>query len=174
MDEMFNFFSNLFYRDESSNWDAVRKVPLRLNLSAESLNDVRIGDSPEKLRVFGRPDNSRPFKTGRFDYYFLGFDVEIENGKIINFSFKFNEMYQPDFVGCELNITLINGGQITANRFTKRQDVEQILGESPNKAFDKDEDYYYSSSYRLGCLSIYFSWLKNDRLEEIIVEKVDL
>lgn len=170
---MFKFLSNLFYKDETSNWEAVRKVPLRLNLSTESLNDVRIGDPAEKLRVFGRPDNLHPFRAARFEYQFLGFDVEIENGKIINFGFKFNEMFQQNFIGCELNITFLNGGQITVNRFTKRADIEQILGESSNKGFDKDEGYYYSSSYRQGNLSVYFSWLKNDRLEEIIVEKVE-
>jgi hypothetical protein len=86
---MFNIF-NLFTTDESSNWESSYKISLQLNFQTESLNNIRIGDPLEKLRAFGRPDNSHALKKGRFEYYQLGLEVEGEGGKIINFVFMVN------------------------------------------------------------------------------------
>ena len=165
---MLNIF-NLFAKDESSNWAPSYKIPLWLNLQTESLNNVRIGDPLEKLQVFGRPDNSRPFKKGRFEYHQLGFEAEGENGRIINFCFMVGDN-QAKFANCELTLTTYNGRQLSINRFTTLKEVEQILGAAPEKEFDEDEGYCYDSNYPQGRLSLYFSWLEDGRIEEIIIE----
>ena len=64
---MFNIF-NLF-GDESAKWAECFKTPLTLDLQHESLNNVRLGDSYEKLFVFGRPNNRAPFKNHKFVYH---------------------------------------------------------------------------------------------------------
>jgi hypothetical protein len=49
--------------------------------------------------------------------------------------------------------------------------VEQILGIAPEKEFDQDEGFCQSSSYRQGNLTLFFQWLEDGKIEEIIVEK---
>ena len=167
---MFNIF-NIFSKDESSNWQPSYKIPLWFNCQTASLNNVKIGDSAENLRAFGRPNNKLPFKDEKFEYYQLGFDVETENGKISNFCFMFNGTPEPTFANCELSLTTNNGGQLSLNRYTKIDYIEQILGVAPNKNFDEDEGFCYDSFYRFGDLQVSFFWLEDGSLEELIVEK---
>ena len=174
---MFNLL-NLFFKDESSQWKPSYKIPLWFDIQTESLNNIRIGDAAEKLRAFGRPANKRPFKTGRFEYHLLGFEVETENNRIINFCFMVNDQsfsgggitYRARYANCELTITLANGRQLKIDRMTRIADVEEILGVSPNKDFDDEDGKCDGSSYVEGRLSLYFSWLEDGRIEDIIVE----
>lgn len=169
-----------FFTDESSSWEPSRKTPLHLNFQTESLNGVRIGDAPEKLRVFGRPDNRQPFKNSRFEYHLLGFEAEHEDGQIINFCFMVNPLpsavlnyfgnatYKegpPEFANCELVLTAVSGRQLNINRFTTSSDVERILG-----APDDEDSGVKMSSYRQNRLSLVFSFQEDETIEEIIVE----
>jgi hypothetical protein len=178
---MFNLWS-LFYKDESSQWEPSHKIPLWFDIQTESLNNIRISEPAENLRAFGRPDNKSPFKTGRFEYYQLGFEAETENKRIINFCFMVNDesfsgggvTYRARYANCELTITLTNGRQLTIDRMTRRGDVEKILGIAQNKDFDPEDGKCYGSSYAQGRLSLYFSWLEDGRIEDIIVEMREL
>jgi hypothetical protein len=180
---MFNIF-NPFTTDESSSWEASYKIPLQLNFQTESLNNIRIGDPLEKLRAFGRPDNGQPFKQGRFEYYLLGLEVEGEHGRIINFMFMVNpqkdrvtkhflytriEESPSEFANCELTLIPANGRRLNINRSTKLKDVEQTLGVAPEKEFAGR--YCENSTYQQGGITLFFVWLEDGTIEEIIVEQ---
>ena len=72
----------LFKSDETKNWKTVNTHELLLNLNNSSVNNLKIDDSDEKVKMFGKPDNENPFKNEKFDYKNTGLIIETENKKV--------------------------------------------------------------------------------------------
>jgi hypothetical protein len=166
-------FFDFFFKDETAEWKETFRVPLALSLYTESVNNVAIGDSFEKLQTFGRPDNRQPFKKNRFVYYSLGMQVMGENGKIQSFDFiiRTNKSIiehnkdEANYASAEITITTKNGGYLLVNKQTSPADVERALG-TPIEKDDEDEDYL-SLIYQLGTLSFDFEFGEARQLERL-------
>ncbi|HLM59978.1 MAG TPA: hypothetical protein VK308_04190 [Pyrinomonadaceae bacterium] len=166
------FFDFIFY-DQTADWNECFRVPLSINLYTESVNNVAIGDSYEKLRNFGRPNNRKPFKKNHFIYYPLGMEISGTDGKIHSFDFIFRsseEMLELNedeskYVSCELSIINKNGGHLSVNKNTSRADVERFFG-TPTEKDDEDEDYL-SLIYQYGKLCLDFEFGEGKLFERL-------
>lgn len=171
---MFNIF-NFFGKDESFKWAEYQKIPLSMNMKTESLNDIRIGDLYEKLRVFGRPDNQSPFKDNYFVYYQLGLEVLGSDGRINNFNFEINENVFKEkyrvFPQSEVALTTYNGRQININEHTDLAAIERILGIS-NEKFASAESDYICAPYLDGRLELEFMFYPDGKIESFSVTSV--
>lgn len=161
-----------FFNDQTSKWKECFRIPLSLNLYSNSLNNVVIGDSFEKLQVFGRPDNRNPFKKNHFVYYPLGMDARGERGKINSFYFTLRvdeEMIEIDenekkYFPAELSIVSKKGGQLLINKDTSPAVVERIFG----NADEKDEDIdFLSLIYQFDDLALDFTFGKEKLLHTV-------
>ena len=169
---MAGFFDFLF-NDQTAGWSECFRVPLSLNLYSASVNSVAIGDSYEKLRNFGRPNNRKPFKKNHFIYYPLGLGISGADGKIHSFDFIFRtgeealslNKNEVKYVSCELSIVNKNGGQLLANKNTSPADVERFFG-APTEKYDKDEDYL-SLMYQVGELCLDFEFDEGKLFERL-------
>lgn len=170
---MFNLF-NLFAKDESSNWEKGFNISLVLNLQTETLNNIRIGDLYENLRIFGRPDNKQPFKKERFIYSQLGLDIEGSNGKIEAFILVPNKPFfagsKKEFAHCEFTLVTRNSRQISINKQTNLKGIEYIFGVSPEKEIYEGIDII-DASYRQGNLLLEFEFSSDGTIRELSVEK---
>ncbi len=70
---------DLFRHDASEEWPEQREQPLALDLRELSLNGIPLGAPVTDLSQFGRPSNSKPFKSGHFHYERLGMVIELTN-----------------------------------------------------------------------------------------------
>ena len=157
-------FFDFLFNDQTSDWNDCFRHPLSLNLYSKSVNNVALGDSYEKLRTLGRPDNRKPFKKNHFIYYRLGLEIFGTDGKIHSFYFNFRENEEmlesnkdeAKSVSCELSIVNKNGGHLLANKNTSPTEVERFFG-APTEKDDEDEDYL-SLIYQVGevCLDFEF------------------
>ena len=169
---MSGFFDFLF-NDQTSGWNEYFRVPLSLNLYSNSVNNVALGDSYEKLQTLGRPDNRKPFKKNNFIYYQLGLEIFGTDGKIHGFNFKFRanqemlELNQDEakYVSCELSIFNKNGGQLLVNKNTSVGEVERFFG-APTEKDDEDEDYL-SLIYQVGESYLDFEFGEGKVLERL-------
>lgn len=164
-------FFDFFFNDRSAEWKECFRIPLSLNLYTESVNDIAIGDSYEKLQSFGRPANRKPFKQNLFIYYPLGLEVSGTDGRIHSFDFIFRTIEEllesneailelnkneAKYASCELSIINKNGGCFFVNKHTTSADVERFFG-APTEKDDEDEDYL-SLMYQFGKLCLDFEF----------------
>jgi hypothetical protein len=167
---MLNFLN--FFKDQTSDWKECLRIPLSLNLYSNSLNNVVIGDSYEKLQTFGRPDNRKPFKSDNFIYYPLGLQIRGENGKIGFFYFTIRieeELIEIDetealYIPTELSILSRNGGQFLVNKDTSPAAVERVFGNPSEK--DEDVDFL-SMIYEFDNLFLDFTFGKDNLLYSV-------
>jgi hypothetical protein len=166
-------FFDFLFNDQSADWNECFRVPLSLILYSKSVNSVAIGDSYEKLRNFGRPNNRKPFKKNHFIYYPLGMEISGADGKIHSFDFIFHtreEMIELDeeqarYVSCELSIINKNGGHLSVNKNISRADIECFFG-APTEKDDEDEDYL-SLMYQVGELCLDFEFGEGKLFEKL-------
>lgn len=149
-----------------------------MNLQANSLNNVRIGDSYEKLQAFGRPNNSRPFKNDFFGYHSLGMEIRGERGKVKMFYFIFKPSEEliecdetlADYALCELTLITGKGGYLAINEQTTVSDVERAFGSPVERDID---DNYISLIYRCDNLGLDFTFGGDKYIESLHVSSWD-
>jgi hypothetical protein len=133
---------DIFSKDPSKSWARTINERLTFHLASESLNGVRIEDPFEKISVFGRPDNRKPFEQQRFDYPDLGLEIGGENDRVKYFSFSVRSFSgKPNF--CELTFISERGTQILLTKDTQFSEIENVLG----KTFET-EKFYEDVTYR--------------------------
>jgi hypothetical protein len=161
---------DLFTKDPSAGWPECRRQPLSLYLPYETLNNVAIGDAYQKLNVFGRPDNRRPFKYNRFIYYPLGLIVEGEDGKVEYFEFIMLDEYEKKHSPCVVTVTGGSGGQIEISQQTRLNDVERVFGKVEDKEEDEEE---IICRYKQGKLLLEFECSAEGLVRRLHVERQD-
>lgn len=175
---MLNALLNLFSNDPTSEWAECHCILLSLNLQTASLNTVAIGDSWEKLRAFGRPDNRNPVKKNRFVYYPLGMEAAISDGVIeelrfiINSSEEMLEFHKEDakFFPAEFTLTTKTGGYLAINKRTSVADVERIFGNAIEEDYDEG---CVNLIYHHGKLMLDFEFGGNSLLERFTIAPWD-
>lgn len=141
------FLFDLFSNDPSKNWTESGEMRLTLNLASESLNGVVIEDSFDKLSVFGRPFNRKPFERQSFDYSDLGLVIGGENNRVKYFSFSMQN-FSGDTKPGEVTLISERGTQILLNKNTKSGDIERVLGKPFEQENTDDDEAEYRYKYK--------------------------
>ena len=166
---MFDSLLNLFVKDRSFEWRDCFRIPLTFYLPSESLNNIALGDSCDKLSAFGRPDNRRPFKNNQFFYYPLGMTVTCINEKIDSFEFVMHDTEQK-FMSAELSLTDKNARQFLINKQTSVTNVERFFGSATEK--DSDEDWI-NLMYHYDKLFLDFEFKEDNLIERFYISWLD-
>ena len=121
----------LFKSDETKNWEIIKTQELLLNLNNSSINNLKINDIDEKVKIFGKPDNDNPFKNEKFEYKNSGLIIETEDKKINYFGI---------ITGNDSTVLQIQFGEqrIKISKESKRKDLIDSLNLSI-KETDKDD-----------------------------------
>lgn len=140
------FLFDLFSNDPSKNWTKSGETRLTFDIASESLNGVVIEDSFDKLSVFGRPFNRKPFEQQSFDYPDLGLEIGGENNRIKYFSFSIQN-FTKNSKPCEVTLISERGTQILLTKDTKFSELENILGK-PFEQEKRDGEAEYRYKYK--------------------------
>ena len=106
----------LLLGDETRHWLPPVARPLTMDVSRRSLNGVKLGDRPDRVREFGRPRDRRPIAAGMFMYPAQGVAVFLDKsnrvmslGVAIARSPEIPRGFEPAH-----SATLVVGGRSTA------------------------------------------------------------
>lgn len=132
----------LFRKDPSDWWPLARPFKPELDLRNLSLSGIVLGERPENLRRFGRPENKRPFRNGRFIYPRSGVLIEMEEGRVGYFAVALDDDPLNHADGLDATkATLIreDGGAIELSCATAISDIRRFLPCKPVTDTDDDE-----------------------------------
>lgn len=137
---------DLFSKDPAKDWAPAGDARLTFYLASESLNSVAIDDAFDKLSVFGRPANRKPFDAQRFEFPHLGLEIGGDDGRVRYFSFSM-ESFSRGARPCEVTLIGERGTPVALDRNTSPGDVKSVLGE-PAEQERRDGETSFRYGYR--------------------------
>jgi hypothetical protein len=129
-------------KDPSDGWALPRQFKPEIDLRSLSLSGVALGSGPEDLQRFGRPENKRPFRSGRFLYPRSGVLIELEEGRVGYFAVALGDDPLNHVDGLDaMKATLIreDGEEMDLSGFTTLTDIRCFLPCEPVTDIDADE-----------------------------------
>ena len=137
---MFSWLTKQLLGDDTRDWPASQTGPLVLDLSARSLNNVKIGEPADRLRAFGRPAGKQPRRDRRFRYPARGVQIDIDPaGKVDEFHiFLASVGHEPDMRPNRCSIVL-HGKSVDLAPGSKLADITAALPVTPKTETDDDE-----------------------------------
>ncbi len=142
---------NMFKKDPSESWPKYGRMPLTLDLRDFRLNQIKIGDKPEALMSFGKPDNKKPFQNNSFQYDDLGCLVEIYNGVIGYFAVAIQKDEYTPFGPVDVKLIAPNAKSLQVKETTLESKIHKLLGMPKKKDVDNIEiiGFYEIKNYEL-------------------------
>lgn len=146
-DDMFSIFK----KDPSKNWEESKIKDLILDLTSGSLNYIQLGDKPEKLFYFGKPDNKNPFEKKYFSYGQSGLVIGIEDGVVSYISINTIDNPYENLSAGSFHLKDIRGVLHKIDKETTIDLFEKILGK-PAEIYKHDEGVdqtFFLSKYQI-------------------------
>ncbi len=142
---------NIFNKDLSESWPQWKRMPLTLDLTDFSLNQIKIGDKPEALMSFGKPNNKNPFRDNSFQYDALGCLVEIYDGVIGYFAIAIQKDEYTPFETTEVKLISPDAKSLQVKNTTVESEIIELLGMPKKNDTDDIEiiDFYEIKDYEL-------------------------
>lgn len=141
---MVSWLTNLFRPEETRDWPDVRPAPLTLDLSRQSLNNVRLGDPADRLKLIGRPKFGKTGDVRYYDYPTLGMQACASPGGIVSFGVAIGDV-EPSIPPAQSLTLMYRGRSITIKRATRLSEVATALGVTPKEDRGEDDDEIMAS-----------------------------
>lgn len=124
---------------------------LTLDLRDFRLNQIKIGDKPETLMSFGKPNNKKPFRDNSFQYDALGCLIEIYNGVIGYFAIAIQKDEYTPFGTTEVKLIAPDAKSLQVKKTTVKSEINDLLGIPKKIDTDDSEiiDFYEIKHYEL-------------------------
>jgi hypothetical protein len=119
---------SIFKKDPSESWSQWKRMPLTLDLRDFRLNQIKIGDNPEALISFGKPNNKKPFRDNSFQYNDLGCLVEIYDGVIGYFAVSIQKDEYTPFETTEVKLFAPDAKSLQVKKTTVENEIIELLG----------------------------------------------
>lgn len=126
-------------------------MPLTLDLRDFRLNQIKIGDKPETLMSFGKPNNKNPFRGNSFQYDALGCLIEIYDGVIGYFAIAIQKDEYTPFDTTEVKLIAPDAKSLRVKKTTVKSEINELLGMPKKNDADDSEiiDFYEINDYEL-------------------------
>jgi hypothetical protein len=131
--------SRVLEKDPADAWPEAGVRGLVLAFDDGSLNGVRLGQPAERLRIFGRPDNRRPSRSGRYIFRRLGLVVETEKGSVDYLAFVVEDLERLGLEPCRVTLELAGGARLHLGPGAVQREIVAALGEPEERDEDAEE-----------------------------------
>jgi|GEM_PF-4183146 len=117
--------------DPTVDWPAHSRIAVEIDLGAMTFNHIPIGADAGILRVFGRPENPKPFFRETFSYYKSGFQARCRAGRVESFEVFLDPSILPRcrFDPASVTIGIPDVGTADLPSQAVRHNIIQLLGE---------------------------------------------
>jgi len=142
---------NIFKKDPSESWPQWKRMSLTIDLRDFRLNQIKIGDKPEALMSFGKPNNKNPFRDNSFQYDALGCLIEIYDGVIGYFAVAVQKDEYTSFETTEVKLIAPDAKSLQVKKTTLENEIIELLGMPKKNDIDDIEiiDFYEIKDYEL-------------------------
>ena len=151
-------------------WLPHRPGPLTLQLPELVLNRVKLGDSYEALKTFGRPDNANPLSQERFDYKSSGLQISLQNERSQEFHFLFDRE-QDSGKPCRLKL-IQNSEEQSLSHSTRTGDIADFLRRKGEE--EQWDDGFTLSQYELAGHQLDFFFDDSGNLHALEISRSSL
>jgi hypothetical protein len=163
-------FDWLLGKDPTEDWPPAPTVPLEYDFDKNTLCGVKIGSPVEDFRKLGRAqDTPKARKSAALYYYSLGFYLDLEGGRAMDFSFFFTDDWSDPANGPKpfKGKCRIAGREVRLDANTTEQQLVEWLGQPADR--DPDDESITLRFQRPGNVTYDFDLTADGKLRELIV-----
>jgi len=138
------FFDDLFNRNPTRDWQAEKNLVLVLDIDQEAFCGIAIGDDARRLSKLGPAEDAASARNGWYRYPSRGFDVTAEQGRVVEFQFRFDpdETYRGR--------VRINGNELPLTGDITEGVILQAAGKPTERIVDDDPEGAQEITLRYG------------------------